>query len=85
MHTDDQYLSIDIGAGDDFPAEVECRKTKLVTTRKEQTCFGLGRNDMHVIPKGTRVHRETGKCEGKFGTVYLCLPCADKWLEPETW
>lgn len=84
-HTDDQYLSYDPGAGDDFPVAVECRKTTLVVTKKPHTCFGIVAGGQHEIPKGTRVFRESGKCEGKFGTVYICLPCVDKALEPEWW
>jgi hypothetical protein len=84
-HTDKQYLGYDPGAGDDFPAEVECRNTSLVVTRKEHMCFGVGCGGQHVIPAGTRVYRETGKCEGKFGTVYMCLPCVDIALEPDWW
>lgn len=41
-HTNEQYLAFDPGAGDDFPAEVECRKTALIITRFEHTCFGTG-------------------------------------------
>ena len=85
-HSDDQYLQYDPGAGDDFPAEVECRKTALVITQKEHKCFGWNRDTtQHSIPIGTRVYRETGKCEGKFGTVYICLNCLDYALEPEWW
>jgi hypothetical protein len=85
VHADEQYLAFDPGAGDDFPAEVECRKTALVITRKEHICFGTGANKQHPIPKGTRVFRESGKCEGKFGTCYMCLPCVDICLEPDWW
>ena len=84
-HTDEQYLAFDPGADDDFPAEVECRKTALVVTRKEHTCFGWKQNTQHAIPSGTRVFRESGKCEGHFGTNYMCLPCVDICLEPEWW
>jgi hypothetical protein len=84
-HTDAEYLAFDPGAGDDFPAEVECRKTALVVTRKEHTCFGWKGDMQHKIPPGTRVYRESGKCEGHFGTVYMCLPCVDISLEPEWW
>jgi hypothetical protein len=84
-HTDKQYLSFDPGSGDDFPVEVECRKTALIVTRHTHTCFGTGANEQHTIPAGTRVFRETGKCEGRFGTVYMCLPCVDIALEPEWW
>ena len=84
-HTDAQYLAFDPGAGDDFPAEVECRKTALVVTRASHTCFGVKMGGQHEIPAGTRVFRESGKCEGKFGTCYMCLPCVDIALEPEYW
>jgi hypothetical protein len=84
-HTDEQYLAYDIGAGDDFPAAVECHKTALVVTSKEHECFGVGGREQHAIPAGTRVYRETGKCEGHFGTVYMCLPCVDICLEPDWW
>ena len=84
-HTDEQYLAFDPGAGDDFPAEVEARKTKLVVTKKEHTCFGWKQDTQHTIPVGTRVFRESGKCEGHFGTNYMCLPCVDICLEPEWW
>lgn len=85
-HSDSEYLAFDPGAGDDFPAEVECRRTALVVTRYEHLCWGwcAGRK-AHKIPAGTRVFRETGKCEGKFGTVYMCLPCVDIALEPDWW
>lgn len=84
-HADAEYLAYDPGAGDDFPAEVEARKTALVVTRKEHKCFGIRAGGQHPIPAGTRVYRESGKCEGKFGTVYICLPCVDIALEPEWW
>lgn len=84
-HEDWQYLAFDPGAGDDFPAEVECRKTKLVVTRKEHTCAGWKQDTQHPIPIGTRVFRESGKCEGQFGTCHICLPCIDFALEPEWW
>ena len=82
-HTDEQYLAFDPGAGDDFPAEVECRKTALVITRKPHPCCASRGN--HLIPRGTRAFRESGKCEGTFGTCYACLPCVDRALEPEYW
>ena len=84
-HTDAQYLAFAPGAGDDFPAEIECHKTSLVITRLKHTCFGVVAGAQHEIPPGTRVYRETGKCEGKFGTVYICLPCVDIALEPDWW
>ena len=84
-HTNEQYLRFDPGAGDDFPVAVECRRTSLVITRKEHTCFGIVAGGQHPIPAGTRVFKETGKCEGKFGTVYICLPCVDIALEPDWW
>lgn len=84
-HTDAEYLAFDPGAGDDFPAEVECRKTALVITRKEHKCFGWKADTQHPIPAGTRVYKETGKCEGHFGSVYICLPCVDISLEPDWW
>ena len=84
-HTDAQYLAYSPGAGDDFPLAVECRKTALVVTRKEHVCFGVRAGESHTIPSGTRVFRESGKCEGKFGTCYACLPHVDIALEPEWW
>lgn len=84
-HTDAEYLAFDPGAGDDFPAEVECRKTKLVVTRHEHQCFGWMAGTQHKIAPGTRVYCETGKCEGHFGTVYICFSCLDIALEPEWW
>jgi hypothetical protein len=83
-HTDEQYLAYDPGAGDDFPAEVEARKTSLVVTRKEHPCMGHVCRGK-VIPTGTRVFRESGKCEGRFSTCYVCLPCVDIALEPDWW
>lgn len=83
-HTDKQYLDYDPGAGDDFPAEVEARKTYLVVTRKEHPCMGHKCRGK-IIPSGTRVFRETGKCEGVFGTCYICLACIDFALEPDWW
>jgi hypothetical protein len=82
-HSDGQYLAYDPGSGDNFPVEVECRKTALVITRKVHQCWSCSGN--HEIPAGTRVFRESGKCEGKFGTSYSCLPCVDIALEPEYW
>jgi hypothetical protein len=84
-HTDTQYLAFDPGAGDDFPADVECRKTSLVVTRKEHMCMGYWCKAAKTIPAGTRVFKEVGKCEGHFGSVYICLPCVDVALEPEWW
>ena len=84
-HTDKEYLEFDLGAGDDFPAEVEARKTSLVVTRKEHICFGWKAGTQHLIPPGTRVFRESGKCEGHFGTNYMCLPCVDIALEHDFW
>jgi hypothetical protein len=84
-HTDEQYLAFDPGASDDFPVEVEARKTKLVVTRKEHICFGWKADTQHSIQAGTRVFRESGKCEGQFGTNYMCLPCLDIALEPDFW
>jgi hypothetical protein len=84
-HTDKQYLAFDPGAGDDFPEKVECRKTALVTTRVKHICFGTGAGKQHELLPGTRVYKETGKCEGTFGSVYMCLPCVDICLEPEWW
>jgi hypothetical protein len=88
-HTDEQYLAFDPGAGDDFPVEVECRKTNLVITKIKHNCVGARRTGVHryqhPIPAGTRVLRESGKCEGRFGTCYICLPCVDICLEPEWW
>ena len=84
-HTDEQYLAFDPGAGDDFPAPVEARKTKLVVTRKEHICIGWRADTQHSIPAGKRVYRESGKCEGVFGTNYMCLPCIDIALEPDFW
>jgi hypothetical protein len=83
-HTDEQYLELDPGAGD-RDVDIQCRRTKLVITKAEHTCFGIGAGKQHSIPIGARVFRESAKVDGQFGTCYVCLPCADFMLEPDYW
>lgn len=84
-HTDEQYLAYNPSAGDDFPAPVEARKTRIVITQKEHLCMGHLCRAQKIIPVGSRVFRESGKCEGVFSTCYVCLPCIDFALEPDYW
>lgn len=75
-YSEKAYLSYDPFAGDDV--EIEFRKISIVTTRvPHECCVPTSKESRHVIPAGSRVWREQGKCEGAVGTNYCCLPCLD--------
>lgn len=79
-HGDEKYLTFDFWGPED--CDKECMTSKLVVTRKEHTCHGwsLG-SSLHLIPKGTKAYKESGKVEGQFGSCFVCLECFDKAIK----
>lgn len=77
QYSDEKYLRFDFWGPED--SDKQCMSQKLVVTRKEHTCHGwsVGSNG-HVIPKGTKTYKESGKVEGQFGSCFVCLECFDK-------
>lgn len=86
QRADSEYLDFnpfDEGKGD---CSVECRRVKIVTTRKEHPCMAsyLTPNDKkkgHAISARSRAYKESAKVDGQFATCYSCLPCLDVLLE----
>jgi hypothetical protein len=74
-----EFNPFDEGKGD---YSIECRKVKIVTTRKEHPCMASylvsdDRMKGHAIVTHTRAYKESAKVEGQFATCYSCLPCLD--------
>lgn len=74
------YLHYDPFAGDDVT--IEFRKISIVTTRRpHECCVPTSKEQRHIIPAGSKVWRETGKCEGAAGSNYCCFECLDREIE----
>lgn len=79
-YTDEQRLAYDPFFGDE--AELACRTVRMVTTRKEQHCFGNGETTQHTIPPGTRARYEKAFVDRSFwGRYYTCADCMDRFLD----
>lgn len=79
--TKEQYLSAMEGYfGPD--EEISNQVVSVVKVRKNHECMGVEKVDDHEIPAGSTAVRETAIQQG-VGRVscYVCLPCADKWVE----
>lgn len=62
--------------------DISNEETKLVKVRKEHECMGVDPDGECSINAGDFAIRETAIQAGT-GRVscYVCLPCADKWVE----
>lgn len=79
MKTDEFYLAYDPFEGD-RDTDVQMRKVRIVTARKEHDCqLGLGLDSQpHKIKVGERARRESGLVDGAWCRYYVCLKCLDK-------
>lgn len=78
LHTEAQYLRFDPFTGDKDPLPVEFRRIRIVTTRKEHQCLPTWKTEGHTIPAGTRAWKETGKCDGRVASIFICMDCFRK-------
>jgi hypothetical protein len=82
LHPDAVYIATDPFSDQD--CTIECRVVRIVTVRKDQSCFeGLNPSggDKHVIHRGERARLETALIDSDFwGRYYTCLPCLDAWI-----
>jgi hypothetical protein len=77
-YSDEQYLN-----GGYFSEDEECtnHSMKIVTTRKEHECSGVAGTKRHTFPAKSRAIYETAiHDKHKHVSNYICLPCADTWL-----
>jgi hypothetical protein len=79
MTTDDRYVRFNPFA-DDRDVDIRCRTVKMVTTRKEQSCFSPSTGKQHKIPPGTRARFEAAIVDGEWGRFYVCVKCMDEWF-----
>ena len=80
MLTNAQYLDANdsMFAGPDETV-IECRTTKIVTIRKDQTCMCCFHEPLHIIKAGKKAVRDKAIADGKWGSCYVCLPCLERW------
>jgi hypothetical protein len=80
-YTKEQYISTMqgyFGPDEDSSNNV----MSLVRVRVAHECMGVDKDDDHGIEIGdmavreVAIHRELGRV-----SCYICLPCADKWLD----
>lgn len=78
--TEQQYLdAMESYFGPD--AETSSQAYKLVKVRVEHECRGVDHDGEYIRPgemavRETAIHVDDGRV-----TCYVCLPCADKWVE----
>lgn len=78
-YTDEQYAEHPYFQGDDDGYSNHSQK--LVVTRKEQECTG-SLTDVHEIAKGSKVVKEVAiDPDSGWVSSYLCLDCADEYLD----
>jgi hypothetical protein len=72
--------------GGDMDSDIRLQRWFISKTRKPHDCPGNCAGELHPIPVGSLVVRETAVVDGKMRTAYTCLPCLDRWareIEPE--
>jgi len=70
------YLAYDPFASDDV--RIDFRKISIVKTKvPHECCVPTSKQPRHIIPAGTRVWLEKGKCEGVVASNYCCFDCLD--------
>lgn len=70
----------------DRDVKIECSKIRFVKTRYKHPCMlgfhpYLPDNKPHDVPAGQKAWLETAKIDGRFGSVYVCIACIDKFLK----
>lgn len=78
-YTDKEYLDAEYFEPDE---EITNHAMKIVTTRTEHECSSVFVGHPHVIPPNTKAILETAihADDGRVSN-YLCLSCADQWLD----
>ena len=76
----EEYLACE-GMLDGRDEDIRCRTVSVVTTRKPHECFSFDCRGLHAVPAGTRAIYEHAIVDGKWGSFYTCLECADSWLD----
>lgn len=69
-----RYLHIDIGEGEDY--EYGYHKQEIVRIAKPRTCL-RGEAEHQA---GTFMVKESALVDGEPSTLFLCIPCADRYL-----
>lgn len=72
------YIHYDLHGDCKDSPDIRCHEIKIVKTRKEHKCFFA---DPHDIPVGQLVRYEKALVDGEWGSVYVCLPCMDKYFD----
>ena len=75
---DTDLLRIDLYADDKDDAGARCPSSRIVTTRKPQTCRF---STPHDIPIGSRAQLEKEFVADKWGQFYVCCDCLIEWLK----
>ncbi|KKN83878.1 hypothetical protein LCGC14_0295310 [marine sediment metagenome] len=78
MISEATLLDIDLFGEDKDDAGVRMRSSRMVTTRKPQTCRF---SKPHNIPIGHRARVEEAILDNKWGRFYVCAPCLISWVE----
>lgn len=80
--SDREIIDFDPCGGDD--CQIHCQTVKIVKTRKEHQCLGVGGPEsMHVMPPGTRARFDKALVEGQWGSYYVCAECIEKYMASE--
>lgn len=79
--TDSDLLAIDLFAGDKDDAGAKCVSSRIVTTRKPQTC--MFSEEFHDIPVGTRARFEKALIDDCWSSFYACCACIEGWIQEE--
>lgn len=80
--TDQEIIDFDPCGGDDY--QIDCQTVKIVKTRKEHQCLGVGGPEsMHIMPAGTRARYDKARVDGDFGSYYVCVECIEKYMASE--
>ena len=74
----EEYLAWDPYAGDKDAGPVEALTSKIVRTRKPQTCVAT--EETHDISAGSLARRDKALYDGKWASWYACLDCIDREL-----
>lgn len=80
-YTKEQYLEAMCGyfGLDD---EISNEETTLVKTRTEHRCVGIEHDRNNLILAGNyMICQKAIHCDLGRVSCYVCLPCADKWVE----
>jgi hypothetical protein len=79
-YSDKQRVNSGMWDGD-RDVDIRCQTTKVVTTRKPQTCTAHNNfQGAEELPAGTRMVYERAVVDGEWASNYACVACVDAWL-----